>query len=229
MKHIANFIFLVIAFFAAPAFSHGGGLNADGCHTNRKTGLYHCHKSNAEKKEEEKAEADDEQRNRQRGEWNGENEWTQNFCPGNSQHVNTDGTRTDCLTDSAAIEVDFPDKWAEAHGQAIRYRRINPNRTGEIWILCGRPKRGACEHHIPRLLADTAETGIVVRCFNWTTGNKMICPGADSVFPVNNGRQVGNAAKEVPECEAAELTPDMAELRRLRRTVDVLLDKVLKE
>lgn len=25
------------------ALAHGGGLNADGCHTNRKTGEYHCH------------------------------------------------------------------------------------------------------------------------------------------------------------------------------------------
>lgn len=25
------------------AFAHGGGLNAEGCHTNRKTGDYHCH------------------------------------------------------------------------------------------------------------------------------------------------------------------------------------------
>ena len=26
-----------------PALAHSGGLNADGCHTNRKTGDYHCH------------------------------------------------------------------------------------------------------------------------------------------------------------------------------------------
>ncbi len=26
------------------AFAHGGGLNKDGCHTNRKTGDYHCHR-----------------------------------------------------------------------------------------------------------------------------------------------------------------------------------------
>lgn len=24
--------------------AHGGGLNADGCHTNRRTGDYHCHR-----------------------------------------------------------------------------------------------------------------------------------------------------------------------------------------
>ncbi|WP_229710719.1 excalibur calcium-binding domain-containing protein [Novosphingobium indicum] len=30
---------------AGPALAHGGGLNAEGCHTNRKTGEYHCHRS----------------------------------------------------------------------------------------------------------------------------------------------------------------------------------------
>jgi hypothetical protein len=29
---------------AAPARAHGGGLNAQGCHTNHKTGDYHCHR-----------------------------------------------------------------------------------------------------------------------------------------------------------------------------------------
>lgn len=26
-----------------PAVAHGGGLNSEGCHNNRKTGDYHCH------------------------------------------------------------------------------------------------------------------------------------------------------------------------------------------
>ena len=30
-----------------PAFAHGGGLNAQGCHNNRKTGDYHCHRASA--------------------------------------------------------------------------------------------------------------------------------------------------------------------------------------
>lgn len=28
----------------APGLAHGGGLNAEGCHNNRKTGDYHCHR-----------------------------------------------------------------------------------------------------------------------------------------------------------------------------------------
>lgn len=36
---------VLLTTFIAPAFAHGGGLNAEGCHTNRKTGDYHCHRS----------------------------------------------------------------------------------------------------------------------------------------------------------------------------------------
>ena len=32
----------------ALALSHPGGLNAEGCHTNRKTGEYHCHRGNGD-------------------------------------------------------------------------------------------------------------------------------------------------------------------------------------
>ncbi|WP_346763682.1 excalibur calcium-binding domain-containing protein [Rhodobacter sp. SY28-1] len=28
-----------------PVLAHGGGLNSDGCHNNRKTGDYHCHRA----------------------------------------------------------------------------------------------------------------------------------------------------------------------------------------
>lgn len=36
-----------IAAIASPAFAHGGGLNAEGCHNDRKNGGYHCHRSPA--------------------------------------------------------------------------------------------------------------------------------------------------------------------------------------
>lgn len=35
---------VLVAARAAPAFAHGGGLDANGCHHNRKTGDYHCHR-----------------------------------------------------------------------------------------------------------------------------------------------------------------------------------------
>jgi hypothetical protein len=30
-----------------PLAAHGGGLNAEGCHNNRKTGEYHCHRGSS--------------------------------------------------------------------------------------------------------------------------------------------------------------------------------------
>ena len=37
----------VALFVSVGASAHGGVLNADGCHTNRKTGDYHCHRAPA--------------------------------------------------------------------------------------------------------------------------------------------------------------------------------------
>ncbi|PAP95568.1 MAG: YHYH domain-containing protein [Mesorhizobium sp.] len=34
---------LLGAYRVVPAFSHGGGTDSNGCHTNHKTGGYHCH------------------------------------------------------------------------------------------------------------------------------------------------------------------------------------------
>jgi hypothetical protein len=36
---------LGLAFLASAAHGHGGGLNGEGCHHNRKTGDYHCHRA----------------------------------------------------------------------------------------------------------------------------------------------------------------------------------------
>jgi len=46
---VANSVLLATALaLASPVgFSHGGGLDSSGCHTNRKTGEYHCHRSPA--------------------------------------------------------------------------------------------------------------------------------------------------------------------------------------
>lgn len=45
---IVAFLFFNIVIMTAnspPLFAHPGGLNAQGCHNNRKTGGYHCHRS----------------------------------------------------------------------------------------------------------------------------------------------------------------------------------------
>jgi hypothetical protein len=43
VRDLAKIIW-VLACVAEPVFAHGGGLNAEGCHNNRKTGEYHCHR-----------------------------------------------------------------------------------------------------------------------------------------------------------------------------------------
>ena len=38
-------VFSLLALSSITVSAHGGGLNAEGCHNNRKTGDYHCHRS----------------------------------------------------------------------------------------------------------------------------------------------------------------------------------------
>lgn len=45
MSRVAAFLCLAIAVSGSPVLAHGGGLNAEGCHHNRKTGDYHCHRA----------------------------------------------------------------------------------------------------------------------------------------------------------------------------------------
>lgn len=39
--------FSALIFLPSPVTAHGGGLNAEGCHNNRQTGDYHCHRAPA--------------------------------------------------------------------------------------------------------------------------------------------------------------------------------------
>jgi hypothetical protein len=41
----------LVALTSCDAGAHGGGLNAEGCHHNRKTGDYHCHRGGAARSE----------------------------------------------------------------------------------------------------------------------------------------------------------------------------------
>ncbi len=51
-----------------------------------------------------------------------EAELVQRYCRGMiTEFTNPDGTRTDCISATHAIEVDFSSKWPEAIGQALHY------------------------------------------------------------------------------------------------------------
>lgn len=47
MKTAGVLVTVGIALVPAAALSHGGGLDANGCHANRETGDYHCHRGGA--------------------------------------------------------------------------------------------------------------------------------------------------------------------------------------
>lgn len=47
MKQAAIAIGVLLALVTSYALGHGGGLNAEGCHNERKTGGYHCHRAAA--------------------------------------------------------------------------------------------------------------------------------------------------------------------------------------
>jgi hypothetical protein len=44
MRLLAILSLLTLPVAVPQALAHGGGLNAEGCHNNRKTGEYHCHR-----------------------------------------------------------------------------------------------------------------------------------------------------------------------------------------
>lgn len=43
MKVVSLMIAAVLSLSSVAAFAHSGGTDAKGCHTNHKTGGYHCH------------------------------------------------------------------------------------------------------------------------------------------------------------------------------------------
>jgi hypothetical protein len=51
MRLLYVLLSLVVAAYCEPVVSHGGGLDASGCHNNRKTGDYHCHRENSKPKQ----------------------------------------------------------------------------------------------------------------------------------------------------------------------------------
>lgn len=53
---------------------------------------------------------------------------------GQSEVVLPDGTRADCVTTYAAVEIDFADKWAEAGYQSRHYARLL-GKFPVIWLI----------------------------------------------------------------------------------------------
>ena len=60
------------------------------------------------------------------------------FCEkmgGEKEVILNDRTRVDCLTDDYAIEVEFPEKWAESIGQSLYYGLKTKRQAGVYLII----------------------------------------------------------------------------------------------
>lgn len=53
------------------------------------------------------------------------------------------GTRTDCVSETHAIEIDFAQKWAEAVGQSLNYAAETGKQPGII-LICKRGTERKC-------------------------------------------------------------------------------------
>lgn len=115
-------------FISLVAWTHGGGLNKDGCHNDRKTGGYHCHRGKSSvipSIPQQKIFNDS------------ENSINIRWCAskaGVSEFRTKDGTFVDCLTDIYAVEAEFDNKWKEAIGQSLHYAESTNRRAAILFI-----------------------------------------------------------------------------------------------
>ena len=113
---------------ATSAWSHGGGLNKDGCHNERKTGGYHCHRSQSPS-----IQSIPQQKTYSSSEKSINTRWCASKA-GVSEFRTKDGTFVDCLTDIYAVEAEFDNKWKEAIGQSLHYAESTNRRAAILFI-----------------------------------------------------------------------------------------------
>jgi len=69
---------------------------------------------------------------------------TKTVNPHAAEVRNWDGTRTDIVTPTHAIEVDWCDKWAEAIGHALYYAEARDLKPGIVLLVKDRAKEMKC-------------------------------------------------------------------------------------
>lgn len=107
-------LFFICLMTSGLLWAHGGGLNKDGCHNDRKTGGYHCHRSSTLTPNFSQPE--------QRS--SSEKDIARIWCvarEGKNEFRTKYGTYVDCLTPQYAVEVEYDKNWKEAIGQSLHY------------------------------------------------------------------------------------------------------------
>ena len=109
--------------------SHGGGLNKDGCHNDRKNGGYHCHRSSSSG-----LQGIPQQKDFKLSEGSINARWCESRR-GIAEFRTKDGTYVDCLTDTYAVEAEFDNNWKEAIGQSLHYAESTNKKAAIIELL----------------------------------------------------------------------------------------------
>ena len=123
-----KYLFILLTLLLSESvWSHGGGLNKDGCHNDRKTGGYHCHRGKIPTIPAIP---------QQRIYGSSENSINTRWCSNNGgiSEYRTDGTFVDCLTDTYAVEAEFDNKWKEAIRQSLHYAESTNRRAIFLFI-----------------------------------------------------------------------------------------------
>ena len=108
-------IILLTSLISNIAWPHGGGLNKDGCHNERKTGGYHCHRGNSPVTPNMP---------KQKTNIDSEKSINTKWCAsrgGIAEFRTQYGTFVDCLTEDYAVEAEYDTNWKEAIGQSLHY------------------------------------------------------------------------------------------------------------
>ena len=128
-------LFLICMMTSGLLWSHGGGLNKDGCHNERKTGGYHCHRSPAPN-----TQSIPQQNNFKPSESTINTRWCDSRG-GIAEFRTKDGTYVDCLTDTYAVEAEFDNNWKEAVGQSLHYAESTNKKAAILFIKRQKSKK----------------------------------------------------------------------------------------
>ncbi len=138
-------IFLIVSLWPIGVLAHSGGTDSSGCHTNRKTGDYHCHakKRSAPSRSTYEPEATyssspTKQRTREVKKSYSETDYQKYWCNRNNGEIGvslSDGSRVDCVTETHAVEIGLGRNWAKNIGLALYSSTQTDKSAGIVLIL----------------------------------------------------------------------------------------------
>jgi len=170
MKYLTIILFL---FLSSNAFSHGGGLNKQGCHNNRSTGDYHCHRgSNSQSKSSNSSSRsfgnEDSFNLRLANHLGGKTEVTYNYDYNiNGSTPRVASIRIDIVTDKYVIEGGLDKRSSLDSIQQAVFASTLTGKKPAVAIYDTNGSWGKYEH---RIYSSAKQLGIK---FFWVSGNKV--------------------------------------------------------